>query len=133
MNLANFSNGPLVEFSNNLNMNSRCPTNSLEVILTNFVIDLAFRKTYTKTRIRQETGVDLTKYYNGGSIPTINSLTKVFEFLELSPGCVVLLAYWVSQDFVSYSCAIEILANWNKYQHLHDSFQFGIIHFHKEQ
>jgi len=47
--------------------------------------------------------------------------------MELCPGMVTQLACWVNKGMITYQQALNMLLHWEKYEHLFDGFQFGVI------
>ena len=96
-------------------------------VLTRIIVDLPAQYEIPKSLILLDASVDLSKYHSGGSQPSITSLIRVCDYLELCPGVVILFASWVNQEIITYPQALHILSHWPVYEHLLDGFQYGII------
>jgi len=104
-----------------------CSQSDLDDLLTRFIVDLPTHRGIPKNQILKDALVDLTKYHSGGSKPSITSFIRVCDCLEICPGKATLMACWVKEQRITYQQAICMLLHREKYEHLFDGFQFGVI------
>jgi len=104
----------------------------LDWLVTRLLVDVTAQHDLSNCQVLKITGVDLNKYKEGGSIPTLNSCYRVSEYLGVPPGITSLHGSWVHNNIIPYQQACDILAHWPEYDHLLTGLQYSIIQLAKK-
>jgi len=98
-------------------------------ILTRLLVDISFKQGVSKSSILKKAHVDISKYYPGGSHPSLDSIFRICKLLKICPNTIVLLGRMVQEKRVSYKQALCFLTHWSEYSHLSEVYQFVIIKY----